>query len=414
MDTNDQQAINGTFSGASGIDSDPYRLRPLFETPLIRYQDRIAIRTEQTALTYRKLDRQSDALAAALIERGIDVGDRIALLMANQAMFAVADLAIVKADAARVPINDMLTPDEIETILSDSGVSTVLTGESFIETITDLRAQLPDLETVIATTDQTELPDSIQRLESLVDEYSPPPELDVTPSPDDTAGVFYTGGTTGKPKGVVHTQRGLAMNLYAHLAEVDITGDDTLLLSTPLSHSAGMFLWSGLLAGAMIVVHDGFDRERVLEEIDANDITWTFMVPTMIYRLLDTDALETYDTMSLETILYGAAPMTAKRLRDGIDAFGPIFMQFYGQTEVPNLITTFGKDEHEQCLETSDDTRLSSAGHPTLMSDVRVVGIQTGDDVQPGDKGEILATAPYVMDRYHDHPEATAEMLSSD
>lgn len=385
------------------------RLPPLFETALQKYADRTAIRTPETSLTYQELDRRSNAVAHALIESGIDVGDRVGLLMENQAAFAVADLAIVKAGAARLPINDMLTAEEYRTILSDAEAETVVVGESFVETIGDLRAELPGLETVIAAAEAAELPDGITALDAVNGVGKSPPDVDV--APDDIAGQFYTGGTTGKPKGVVHTQRGLAMNLFGHLAEFGITSDDTLLLSTPLSHSAGMFLWSGLLAGATVIIHDEFVPRQLLKAVEEREVTWTFMVPTMIYRLLDCPRLNEHDTDSLSTVLYGAGPMTPARLREGIDALGAVFMQFYGQTEVPNLITTFAKEEHRQSLE-SDDPRLSSAGSPTLMSDVRIIDIQTDEVVPPGEEGEVLVTAPYVMERYHDRPDATTETLS--
>jgi fatty-acyl-CoA synthase/long-chain acyl-CoA synthetase len=131
----------------------------------------------------------------------------------------------------------------------------------------------------------------------------------------------------------------------------------------------------------------------------------------MIYTVLDHPALEETDTSSLETLVYGAAPMTPARLREGIEQFGEVFVQFYGQTEVPNLITVLGKTEHRIAIEAGEEQRLGSAGQPALMADVKIVDAETGERKPPGSEGEIMATAPYVMDEYWDRPEKTAETV---
>ncbi|MDY6779316.1 MAG: AMP-binding protein, partial [Halobacteria archaeon] len=199
---------------------------------------------------------------------------------------------------------------------------------------------------------------------------------------------FYTGGTTGKPKGVVHTHRSLSTNAYSHLFELDISGDERLLLMTPLTHSAGAFMWASLLTGAESVVRQGFEPERALSDIAS------------------------YDTSSLKTLIYGAAPMTPARLREGIDEFGAIFKQFYGQTEVPNLITTLGKKEHALAVsEEGDEDVLSSAGQDCLMNRVRIVDPETGEEVEDGDEGEIVVSSPYTMEGYYEMPDETQETL---
>jgi len=132
----------------------------------------------------------------------------------------------------------------------------------------------------------------------------------------------------------------MVQNMYTTIIELGITGDDRQLLTTPLPHSAGGFLWAGLLTGAEIWVTSGFDRQTVLETIESESITWMFMISIMIYRILDNEHLEQTDTSSIETIVYGAAPTTSARFREGLHEFGPVFLQFYGQGECPNFITT--------------------------------------------------------------------------
>lgn len=385
-------------------------LKDAFETNLRKYADRTAVIDGDQSLTYRELDQRANAVAHALVEHDVDVGDRVALVLSNRLEYVVADLAVIKAGATKLPLNDMLTVEEFEYMFADSGAETVICGPNFTDTIASIQENVPDLETVIGIEDAS--PEGFVPFADLDGDEPDPPEQ--SPGGDDVAGHYYTGGTTGKPKGVLHTHNGVTTNVYAHIIELGVTGDDTLLLMTPLPHSAGMFLWSALLTGATAVIRAGFDPDAALELLECHEVTWTFMVPTMIYRILDHPDLESADTSSLESLIYGAAPMTPARLREGLEAFGPVFLQFYGQTEVPNLITTFGKEEHRQAVETDRDERLSSAGQPCLMADVRIVDAETGnpeDRVEVGESGEILARSPYSMAEYYERPDATSETV---
>ncbi|MFC7045116.1 AMP-binding protein [Halobacteriaceae archaeon GCM10025711] len=194
-----------------------------------------------------------------------------------------------------------------------------------------------------------------------------------------------------------------------HPLELSLTGDDRPLFTTPLSHSAGAFLWSSLAVGATSVVRPEYDVEETLSLVEGG-VTWTFMVPTMIYRLLDSPALDGADTGPLRTLVYGAAPMRPDRLREGVERLGPVFLQFYGQTEVPNLITTLGKQEHATAVADGHDDVLGSAGRPALLTDVKVVD-RSGEAVPTGETGEILAAAPYAFSRYLGRPDETARTL---
>ncbi|MXR50384.1 AMP-binding protein [Halovenus sp. WSH3] len=395
---------------AADTAADAVTLRALFEAALDKYAERDAITVDGETATYAELDRRANAVAHGLVERGVEREDRVALLMSNRLEFVIADLALCKAGATRLPLNDMLTAEEFRYMLDDAGAGTVVAGPQFVETVADLAGELPELETVIGVSDGPSLPEGVEAFDALDGSAVDPPQRPV--DGDHIQGHYYTGGTTGKPKGVLQTHESMALNQYAHIAELGVSGDETLLLLTPLPHSAGLFLWAGLLTGAHAIIEEEFEPGTALHAIEDHGVTWTFMVPTMIYRLLDHDALDSTDTSSLSTLVYGAAPMTPARLREGIDAFGPVFLQFYGQTEVPNLITTFGKQEHARAVESGPEERLSSAGTVCLTSEVKIVDIQTGEELPPGEEGEILATAPYAMEEYFQRPEKTAETIT--
>lgn len=388
-----------------------FSLKSIFCKSFDKYGDRVALEYLGDSYTYADLNASSNQLANAFVdELGLESEDRVALLMSNRPEFTVTELAILKAGGAKVLLNDMLAREEIKYILTNSRAETIVCGPGFVELIDELYDSIPTLQNVIYIREDAVV-DRFVEYESFRSQGGSANPPDVTPSPDDVAFHAYTGGTTGKPKGVLHTHRSRAMLYYSVLVELDLSGSDTLLATTPLPHSVGSFTRSAFLAGAKVVLYPDFEVERTFRDIQDAQITWTFMVPTMIYRLLDSPAINEYDLSSLETLIYGAAPMKADRLREGIDQFGPVFKQFYGQTEVPNLITTLGKDEHVLALETGNEEWLSSAGQPCLMADVKIVDPKTRAEQPVGEPGEILASAPYMMKKYFERPDATAETL---
>jgi fatty-acyl-CoA synthase/long-chain acyl-CoA synthetase len=368
-----------------------------------KYDDDPLATFEGETLAYGDAWHRGGALASALLELGLGKGDRVGLMMSNQLGYVTADLACVRGGFAKVAMNDMLTEEEYEHILSDSGARAVIVGEEFVDTIDGLRGALPALEEVVVLSD--EAPAGMRACDRLVEAHAgTDPDVDV--SPDDTALFQYTGGTTGKPKGAKHTHHGLAMDLLAHVVELDINPRERMLLMTPLPHSAGYVLSAGMLRGAHTTITQGFDAGAFLTRVEDEGITWSWMVPTMIYRVLDHERLAETDVSSLETLVYGAAPIARERLEEALDAFGQVFIQLYGQSEVPNVGTTLPKHDH-----TVDAGRkLDSCGQPTVLVDARIAPIDDKADIgplPPGEEGEILLRAPYRMTEYHNLPEKT-------
>ena len=384
----------------------PPTLKHLYESVLRRYERAPAVTFGDETLTYADLDTDSARLANALLERGLEPEDRVGILLSNRPEYAVADIALARAGLAKVPLNDMVSAADIEYMLDNSDASALIVGPSFTETVETVAPNVPTLDRVVSigapvspTLEGTHHVDSFAGLLETADPVAP----DVSVSKSALAGVFHTGGTTGDPKGVKHTQENLALNALAHAVELDIQPRDTLLLMTPLPHSAGLIMAGGIAQGSHHVVTQGFDAERALELVEQEDISWTFMVPTMVYRVLVALEEETHDTSTLETLVYGAAPMKPDRLREGLDKLGRVFLQLYGQYETPDLITVLPKAAHDP----DDEERLSSCGLPTTMCEVKVVD-ESGETVPPGQPGEILARAAYSMEGYYEMPEKTA------
>jgi fatty-acyl-CoA synthase len=381
-----------------------WTLRGLVASSLQKNARRLALVCEDERLTYADVDRASRQAALDLRAAGVQPGDRVALLVANGLEYPVYDVAILRAGAVKIPLNDMLAPADAAFPLEHSGARVLVVSPDL--------APLGDAARETLSTPPPML--TVKPVATLLAEAGEGDgdgDLDVAIGPDDFAAIYYTGGTTGKPKAIVHSQRSLAVNMLATIVEAEIGRDERLLLATPLPHAAGVFTLAALVRGATAVIERKFDVDRILAAIAEHRITWTFMVPTMIYRVLDAPALQRSDLRSLRTILYGAAPIRPDRLAQAIEVFGPAFLQLYGQTECPNFATTLSKRDHVSTDEKPEI--LTSCGRPCLMVEVTIRD-EDGRVLAPGEVGEVCVRAPYTMTGYLDDPDATATRFFGD
>jgi fatty-acyl-CoA synthase len=316
-------------------------------------------------------------------------------------------MGIIQAGATKVPLNDMLGEKEISYILKNSNAEVVIVGRNFFDVLNKIKNDLPELRKIVGIAPVDQCPDGFISWEDF-QANEPETDVDVQVSSENLALIMYTGGTTGLPKGVVHTQENIVMNLFSHIIELCLQDDERILLTSPLPHSAGFLLSAGLIKGAVHFIERKFDPQGILDHLEKNRITLTFMVPTMIYRVMDQIQGRKYDFSSLRTIIYGAAPITVERLKQGLEIFGPVFVQLFGQSEAPNFITRLKKSDHS--IDPSYEKRLRSCGQPVAMSQVKIVD-EEGNEVPRGVEGEIIAWTPYNMIGYHQAPDKTAETL---
>ena len=243
-----------------------------FRRSLILNGPRPAITADGMTWTYNDLAAAVAVAAQNLRDAGAGPRDRVVLLCENSASYPVHDLAIMAIGAVKIPLNSMLTASDIGDIAARTTPTVAVVNPALAHLATELPADcavIPgDVVTPGATT-QIELPPA------------------GAVGPEDLAFVGFTGGTTGKPKGIVHQQAPMVLNMFAHIMEAGISRDERVLLTTPLPHAAGFLGAAALLRGAHVRVEKGFDAQTVLEIMDRYEITWTFAVPTMIYRLLD-------------------------------------------------------------------------------------------------------------------------------
>ncbi len=380
-------------------------LRSVFVDALERFGTRPAVTFGGHSHSYADVVSAANQLAHRLAEAGVGPGTVVALLMSNCPEYVIADQAIARCGAVKVPLSDMLSASEIDYILADSGARVAITDRGMLPAAR--QASSARLDLVITAGPPRDCPAGVLAwADALAGQPTTVP--DAHPGVADLGLILYTGGTTGRPKGVMHTQCGLALNLYAHVMEMGLLDDEVLLLMSPLPHSAGFLLQAGLLKGAQHFIERRFDPELALERITRERVTYTFMVPTMIYRVLDCAAGRDLDLRSLRTILYGAAPITRERLEQGLASFGPVFMQLYGQSEAPNFITRLRREDHQ--LDPAAGHRLASCGQPGLMTEIKIVD-EAGLELPAGQIGEVAARTPYTMTGYRGRPETTSQTL---
>jgi long-chain acyl-CoA synthetase len=232
-------------------------------------------------------------------------------------------------------------------------------------------------------------------------------------APDAIAWLFYTSGTTGRPKGAMLTHRNLLVMTLSYFADIDtITPDDCTIHAAPLSHGSGLY---GLphvakAANQVIPVSRGFDIDELVELIATYRGVTSFFAPTMVTRLVNHPTVASMDPTHLKTLIYGGGPMYVEDLRRALDLFGPRLVQIYGQGEAPMTITALSKSVHADTNHPRYVERLGSAG--IARSDVEVRVVDTSDcDLPPGEIGEVVVRGDVVMRGYWNDPQASAETL---
>jgi fatty-acyl-CoA synthase len=304
----------------------------------------------------------------------------------------------------RTALHPLGSLDDHAYVLSDGGATSLIIDPvpMFVERAVGLLAKVPSLRQILTLGPvPPELADVGVDLVAAAAGYQPTALTAAELPPDHIGGLTYTGGTTGKPKGVMGTVGSILTMTTIQLAEWEWPEHPRFLMCTPLSHAGAAFFTPTIVKGGEMIVLPKFDPGEVLRVIEERRITATMLVPSMIYALMDHPDSHTRDLSSLETVYYGASAMNPVRLAEAIRRFGPIFAQYYGQSEAPMAITYLAKTDHT-------DTRLTSCGRPTLYARTALLDGQ-GTPVPRGEVGEICVSGPLLSGGYWRLPEATAE-----
>jgi long-chain acyl-CoA synthetase len=352
---------------------------------------------------YRALAERAARLAGGLRDAGCRPGDRVVIVARNAPAYVESLFACWWGGHFAVPVNAKLHPNELAWVLEDSGARIALVDAEW----DDALRTLPAAERVDVVRFDGD------RYRRLLASDAPPRIAAV--APEDGAWLFYTSGTTGRPKGVVITHANLRAMAMAFLADVEpVAPGDALLHAAPLSHGSGLYLVPHVARGALSVIPEsaGFDPAEIAALVARFDRTAFFAAPTMVKRLVESPAgRDSLDVARLKCIVYGGGPMYVADAKAAYEAFGPRLAQIYGQGESPMTITAMDRTLLASAFEAQDDTRLASVGVAQLGIEVRVA--DADDRPMPaGEAGEILVRGPTVMREYWNNPGATAATLA--
>jgi len=371
---------------------------------LKRNKNKPVLQLGDTTLTGGQLAERISQYIQAFEALGAGTGATVGLLSLNRPEVLMIIGAGQTQGYRRVALHPLGSLDDHAYVLDDAGVTSLIIDPNpmFVERALGLLEKVPGLKQVLTIGPVPEaLGDAAVDLVAEAAKHAPKPLVAADLPPDHIGGLAYTGGTTGKPKGVLGTAQSITTMTTIQLAEWEWPENPRFLMCTPLSHAGAAFFVPTIIKGGELVVLTKFDPAEVLRVIEEQKITATMLVPSMIYALMDHPDSHTRDLSSLETVYYGASAMNPVRLAEAIRRFGPIFAQYYGQSEAPMVISYLAKKDH-------DEKRLTSCGRPTLFARTALLG-PDGVPVPQGEIGEICVSGPLLSGGYWNLPEETAK-----
>ena len=353
--------------------------------------------------TYRDVQRLSWSIARALSRSGVRPGDKVAVLSANDPVAFSCVFGIARAGAVWCPVNPRNEAAENRELLDLFDCSCLIFQAAFAPLVAQIAVDLPKLTTLICL--DHDIPGAISFSKWLDGDSGEPWQAGPA---GDVAMIAGTGGTTGKPKGVMLSGHNIETMTALTLMSYPFDGRPVYLALAPLTPAAGVLCFPIMTLGGEIVVMPAPDLTEFLSLIGRHRVTHAFLPPTLIYLLLDHPGLPAADLTSLQCLWYGAAPMSAARLEQAIGAIGPVMGQLFGQTEAPMMISTLAPKDHLHADGTLATERFASAGRATPLVTVAIMD-PDGRLLPTGERGEIVVRGPLVMAGYYKDPAATAE-----
>ncbi len=382
----------------------------LMVAALKRHRDKPVMYLGDTTLTGGEVAQRISQYVQAFEALGAGTGTAGALLALNRPEVLFIIGAGQTQGYRRTSLHPLGSADDHAYVINDAGITTLTIDPYFTERALALLDKCPGLTDVFTIGPvPPELEGRATDLTAKAAEFEPQPLTAATLPPDHIVSITYTGGTTGKPKGVIGTSQAMATMTQIMLSEWEWPEEPRFLMCTPLSHAGAAFFTPTVIKGGSLYVLARFDPAEVLRTIEEQKITATMLVPSMLYALMDHPDSRTRDLSSLETVYYGASAINPVRLKEAIERFGPIFAQYYGQSEAPMAITYLAKKDHV----TGGDARLASCGRPSAFVRTALLG-EDGQPVPVGEPGEICVSGSLLSGGYWNLPDETAETYRAD
>ena len=381
-------------------------IRDSFRLAACKFPDKACVVLQGRSVSYRQMWDRVDRLAGALRWQGVVRGARVGFLQVNSVEFVECLYACLQIGAILVPLNYRLKAQELEYIFNQVGLSALFVGERYVEVVQAIRERTPALATCICL--ERPAPGMVA-YETLFGG----PAADAASEPvgdHDVALILFTSGTIGLPKGAMLSYRALHHLALSVALSLKLDHNDRVLAGGPLYHVGTLgYLIPSLYVGATWIMVPQFDARQALETIARERLTICWFAPAMLNFMAQLEGAQAYDLTSLRLIQYGGAPMQARVLREASSLFGCGFMQVYGLTEaVPQ--TFLDPDDHVLDEHDPRRHRLASIGRPAPNVDLRIVD-PNGQDVAPGQIGEIVCRCDTMMEGYWQKPEETAHAI---
>jgi len=381
----------------------------VYRNALLHSDDEVFVCGPQR-ITFAQFNTRVNSLIHALCSLEVKKGDVIGTLSWNCLEYMDVYGAAMKGGFIASPFNPRLHGEELEYLINYSEANTLFVGSELITTVNSLRSRLPKVKQYISFGDSA--PDMVSHHELLATHPSNEPDMNV--SKDDPLLIFYTSGTTGVPRGALYTHRRKLDNTRIKALEMGAKPGDRHLMVLPFFHIGGdSHVWPFFLVGGcnVIMPQRSFEPDAVLQAIQDEKVTDMQIVPTQLNALLSHQNLKKYNLNSLNRIYYAASPMPVELLRKGLEIFGPIFSQGYGQTESGPQIASLPRKAHQVLDRPLEEQKvLGSCGQPSLGVHVRIVD-EKNNDVESGEVGEIIAQSDSIMVEYWHRPKETREAI---
>ncbi len=370
--------------------------------------DGIAYIQGERSYTFSEVGELSCRIAHKLLALGLPKETKGAVWAANDVTAWACTLGLWRANMTWLPVNARNSAEENQYILDAFDCEVMFYQSYFADIIAQLRPQLPKIKRWICIDAEGVDTPSLDAWIA----GQPPTKPEVSYSMDDVIMLSPTGGTTGKPKGVMNTHRS-TQTFIAHfmLACAYRDGEKPVnLAAAPMTHTAGLLAVPCTAQGGTVVVVAKPDPALMLGAVAQHKVTEFFLPPTVIYKLLEIPGIEKVDFSSVKYLMYGAAPMSVGKLKKAIELWGPIMAGGYGQTEAPAGIANLRPDEHCVDGKLASDERLASVGRPNPL--IRVELMNDANEIVPrGQTGEICVRGDLVMKGYYKQPDKTAEAI---
>ncbi|QJY44771.1 class I adenylate-forming enzyme family protein [Pseudonocardia broussonetiae] len=373
------------------------------------YGTRDALRAGPRRWTYRELVALTHRIARGLRREGVGPGEPVAIWTPNDPMGVACQFGAARGGHPWIPVNVRNGVAENLAVLERLGARHLFFHSAVAPDAARAVAEVAGLRTAV----QIDGPAVVPGVPDLA-AWLPPdgPPVDCPSGPDDVVLLPSTSGTTGRPKGVRHTNRGFEAMVanYQSLMHYDVP--PVTLAAAPLTHAAGYFATTLLSQGGTLVTLPAPDPLQILEAIDRERVTTLFLPPTLVYTLLAHPRIGDFDYSSLRYMIYGGAPMSVEKLREAMDVFGPVLAQTYGLTEAPVVLAFLLPRDHAEALaDPRLARRLLSCGRPGPFTEIGIMD----DDARllgPGQRGEIVCRSGTVMAGYVDDPDEEARVLA--